>query len=185
MRVEIESLDTSKQAQHVERTIDLDRRRSPVGGYGRTQAKAVLDRRSEPGQQRSREAAETLAWGNAGVAMVQVLGNLSVFSLLSCRVRGFPDVMVRTHEDQMIGTIEEAPDRLDFRLGRRLTGSKGVEADNHDGVGFRNQRIDERCFDLSLTRSIWMMGLPVSASACSAKAAKFGFWIWSRNPPIP
>jgi hypothetical protein len=49
MRVEIESLNASKQAQHVEGMIDLDRRRSPVDGYGRTQAKAVFDRHSEPG----------------------------------------------------------------------------------------------------------------------------------------
>jgi hypothetical protein len=76
MRLEIESLDASKQTEHVEGTVDLDRRRSPVGDYGRTQAKAVFDRHSEPGQERSREASEILAWGNAGVAMVQMLGDL-------------------------------------------------------------------------------------------------------------
>ncbi|MGD0104121.1 MAG: hypothetical protein ABSC06_08800 [Rhodopila sp.] len=146
MRVEIETLDASKQAQHVNGMIDLDRCRSPVVGYGRTQAKAVFDRHPEPGQQRSRESAESLAWGNAGVAMVPVLGDLPVFSFLSRRVRGFPDVMVGTDEDQMIGTIKEAPDRLDFGVSRRLTGSEGVEADDHDGVGVGNQRIVQRCF---------------------------------------
>jgi hypothetical protein len=133
--------------------IDLDWRRSPVDGYSRTQAKAVFDRHSEPGKQRSREATETPAWGNAGVTMMQVLGNLSIFTLLSCRVRGFPDVMVGTHEDQMIGMIEEVPDRLDFGLGSRVTGSERVEADDHDGVGVRNRRIVERCFDPSIAHT--------------------------------
>ena len=60
------------------------------------------------------------------------------------RVRRFADVVVGTHEDQMVGIFEKAPDRLDFRRGRRLIGAERVEADDNDGVGVRNQRCVEQ-----------------------------------------
>ncbi len=138
VRVEVERPDPAQQAQPVERAVDLDGRGSAVGGHGRTQAEAVFDRHAEPGEQAAREAAEALARRNAGIAMVQMLGDLPVLAGLPGGLRGFPDVMMRADEDRMIGIVEEAPDRRDFRLGRHLAGAEGVEADDDDGVRVRN-----------------------------------------------
>jgi hypothetical protein len=64
-------------------------------------------------------------------------------------------VRLQIKHSKRIGTIEEPSDRLDFRLGRHLTGSEGVEADNHDGVGVGDQCISSSgvLTPSSLTRS--------------------------------
>jgi hypothetical protein len=107
MWVKAEILDTPKQVLRVKAVIDLGRRRSPVGGCSRPQAKAIFDWHAKPGEQRAREAAETLTGRNGGIAMVQVFYDLSRFTILRCRVRGLPDVMMWTDKDQMIGIVEK------------------------------------------------------------------------------
>jgi hypothetical protein len=64
-------------------------------------------------------------------------------------------IRLQIKHSKRIGTIEEPSDRLDFRLGRHLTGSEGVEADNHDGVGVGDQCISSSgvLTPSSLTRS--------------------------------
>ena len=39
-----------------------------------------------------------------------------------------------TNEDQVIGIVEEMPDRVDFRRGCCLIGAQRVEADHHDAI---------------------------------------------------
>jgi hypothetical protein len=69
------------------------------------------------------------------VAVVPIFGELPFSTVFSHRITGgFSDVVMGTNEDQVIGVIEEMPDRLHFRRGCRLFGAEGVKADYHDGI---------------------------------------------------
>ena len=83
VRVEVEGFDVPKQAKLIKSSIDLDGRRRPIRRRRRPQAEAILDGYAEPGQQCSREAAETLPRRNCMVAMVPIFGELALKALLS------------------------------------------------------------------------------------------------------
>jgi hypothetical protein len=146
MGMKVEALDALKQVQRVQAAINLGGRRTPVRRRRGPQPEAIFDRRAEPGKQCTREASETLAGRNGAIAMVQVLRDLSPFAISRFCVCGLPDVVMRADEDQMIGIVEEPPDRLHLSLTRRLGGAEGVEADDDDGVDVSDQRCVERSF---------------------------------------
>jgi hypothetical protein len=121
------------------------------------------------GKQRTCAAAETLTGRNGGIAMVEVFCDLSQFTILPCRVCDLPVVMMWTDKDQMIGIVEESSACLNLYLGRHLGAINASSS----------------CVSIHRRPPDLMTGLPVSASACSTKARKFGFWTWSRKPAIP
>jgi hypothetical protein len=110
----------------------------------RPQTEAILHGYAEPGQQRAREAAETLPGRNGVVAMMPILGELSLETPLFDRTPGFPDVMMGTNEDQVIGVVEEMPDRLHFRRACRLLGAERIEADDHNAIDTVERDIERR-----------------------------------------
>jgi hypothetical protein len=52
--------------------------------------------------------------------------------------------MMGTNEDQVIGVIEEMPDRLHFRRACRLSGAERIEADDHNAVDTVERDIERR-----------------------------------------
>ncbi len=150
MRMKIESVDAMQQAEHVEGTVDLGRRRSPVGSRSGPQAEAIVDRHAEPGKQRPREATKPLPRGNSVIAMVQIFDDLSIDTFLSRRVVGFADVVMGTDEDQMIGIVEEPPDGLDLHGSGLLPGPERIEADDDKGIDALNQGIVERRLEAAI-----------------------------------
>ncbi|MEJ1958252.1 MAG: hypothetical protein WDM70_01350 [Nitrosomonadales bacterium] len=48
--MEIESIDAVQQIEHVQGTVDLDRRRSPIGSQSGPQAEAIVDWYAESGK---------------------------------------------------------------------------------------------------------------------------------------
>jgi hypothetical protein len=164
--VEVEGLDIPKQPKLVKRSISLDRCRHPVRRRRRPQTEAIIDGYTEPSQQCACEAAETLSGWNAMVAMVPIFGELVLNAVLSHRAHCFSDVVMGTNEDQVIGVIEEMPDRIDFRLGCSLIGAQRVEADHHDAIDASERAIERRhcaiigdAFDLNDRMSRQSFGL--------------------------
>jgi hypothetical protein len=140
VRMEVEACDLPKQPTLVESSVNLDRCGRPVRRRRRPQTEAILDRHSEPSQQRPREAAETLAGRNGPVTVVLVFSDLPIETSLPPRIRvlsgtyGLSDIMMRTNEDHVVGVIQEIPDRLDFGRACRLLGAERVEADDHNTI---------------------------------------------------
>ncbi len=86
----------------------------------------------------------------------------------------------------MAGNAQEAAHRLDLPGARRLAGSERIEADHHDRVHAGDERVIERNDGAVVGHALHLMvGRPVCAAACPAKAAKLGFWTWSRKPAMP
>jgi hypothetical protein len=139
----VEGFDVPKQAKLVKRTIDLDGCWRPVRRR-RPQTKAIIDRYAKPSEQCAREAAETLPGRNGVVAMVPIFGELAFNAVLSHRTYSLADVVMRTNEDQVIGVIEEMPDRINFRRCCRLMGAQRVETDHHDAIDTVEPAIERR-----------------------------------------
>jgi len=54
------------------------------------------------------------------------------------------DVMVRAYEKRVIGIVEKRPDRADLRVAGLLFRSRGVEANDHEGIDADEKFVIER-----------------------------------------
>jgi hypothetical protein len=157
--MEIEGLDPSQQAEDVKRAIDLDGCRPAVRRGGGAQAETVLDRHAKTGQHGACEATEALPGWDATVAVVHVLGDLAIATLLPRRIRDITDVVVRTDKEDMVGVVEKALDRFDLFGRRLLIRAKGIEADHDDGVGAADQRVVEPLLGTLIADALDLYGL--------------------------
>ncbi len=144
MRVQVEGCHVPKQAKVVKGMIDLDSRRRPIRCRRRPQTEAIIDGYAKRSQQCPRQATETLPRRDAMIAMMHMFDDLAFDAGRSHRIRSLPDVVMGTNEDQVIGVIEETPDRLDFRRSCRLIGAQRVEADDHDAIDAIDHRVERR-----------------------------------------
>jgi hypothetical protein len=144
VRVEVEGFDIPEQAQLVEHTVNLRRCRRPVRRRGWPEPEAIIDGYAESSQQCAREAAEPLSGWYGVVTMMPIFGELPLDAALRYRTLGLSDIVMRTNEDQMIGVIEETPNRLDFRRACRLAGAERIEADYDNAIDAVQRAIERR-----------------------------------------
>ncbi len=144
VRVKVKGIDLPKQAKVVPLTLNLDGCRCAIRRRRRSQTEAVLNRYAEPTQQRPRETPESLSGRDAMVTVVTKFRELEFTVLLYARALRLSDVVMGTNENQVIGMVEEAFDRLYFRRGCSLIGAQRVEADHDDAIDTVEGAIESR-----------------------------------------
>ncbi len=137
----IEGRDALKNTQLISRTHGGN-------GCGRAvrldcgpQSEAVVNRHAETGEKRSREASEPLPRRNRHVSMMEMLRDLTFRACFGLQTWGLADVVVRTNKNEVIGILQESPERFDLRGGCSLTGPERIEADHYERVDRRKKEV--------------------------------------------
>ena len=185
MRMQIECIDALQQAEPVERRLDLDWRGRSIRFGCRVKSEAILHRHTKAGEERAREAAELLLWRDSLIPVVEEVRHLALQALVMGKIRHIADVMVWADENEIVRLREKLPDSLDLGLVA-IWPVRNESKLMMMSVSARSRIPASSAVTLpsSATRSISTTGWPVSASACSMKAVKLRFMMWSRKPPM-